>query len=74
MAQTETATEPANAAELVGLAVKNLSIRKPKRGDSGVYLWAAVCELFGLGSTRAKLLCEMFGIDPDTKVSSTLSR
>lgn len=53
-------------AELLGRAVRGF---KPiKRGDGGIYRWAAVGARFALGSTYAHQLCRRFGLDPDEKV------
>ena len=51
---------------LLGRAIRDF--RPIKRGDGGIYRWAAVMVRFGLGSTYARQLCRRFGMDPDEKV------
>lgn len=51
-------------AALVGAAVKNA---KPQ-GYVSTPRWAAVRDLFCVGSTQAKGLCRRYGVDPDEAV------
>ena len=38
-------------------------------GDPAAYpRWYVASEVFAIGSTRAKQLCEDFGLDPDQKI------
>jgi hypothetical protein len=50
-------------ADLLRRAVRAVAQRRPKRKE---FAWAAVSEVFGLGSTFSAQLCKRFGLDPDT--------
>lgn len=49
--------------DLLRRAVRSVVQRRPKRKE---FAWAAVSEVFGLGSTFSAQLCRRFGLDPDT--------
>ena len=55
---------PYSAEEMVVRAIRNAWPRKCGK----VPRWAAVVDVFGLGSTYAMLLCRGFGLDPHEQI------
>ena len=51
--------------ELVGRAIRSA---RRRHGRVKQPLWASVVDMFGLGSTYAKQLCQRYGLDPDEHV------
>jgi ribosomal protein S13 len=62
---TETKTLGYSDADLVERAILNAGRNRPERER----IWA-VCDAFGLGRTRAEILCRRFGVDPEDTVGS----
>lgn len=54
-------------AELVSRAVRNARSHSHRKGASHPR-WVAVMDIFALGSTHSRQLCERFGLDPDEQV------
>ena len=49
--------------ELLRRVVRSVSRNRPRRQE---FAWAAVSNVFGLGSTYSAQLLRRFGLDPDT--------
>lgn len=54
--------------ELLGRAVKSARSRVCHEGERHLR-WVAVMDFFAVGSTYARELCRMFGLDPDEEVA-----
>lgn len=52
--------------DLINRAVKNA---RPNYGNGPAPRWGAVMDVFAVGSTVARYLCERAGVDPDEKLS-----
>lgn len=57
------ASVAAQAPDLVERAMQNAGRLLPKKPR-----WAHVMEVFAVGSTRAKSLCDYYGLNPDEEV------